>query len=69
MGFGISQLFEKTPKKMVIIGNFLLITAASSASLIPIFPSISSTITVISVIGTFLTSLFGEKKVFENSEK
>lgn len=69
MNFGISQLFERTPKTMVVIGHFLLITAASAASLSTIFPSIASAVTITSVVGTFLTSLFGEKKLFDDSEK
>jgi hypothetical protein len=69
MNFGINQLFEKTPKAMVVIGHFLLVTAASAASLSTIYPSISNTITIASVVGTLLTSLFGEKKISENLKK
>jgi hypothetical protein len=69
MNFGISQIFEKTPKVMVVIGHTLLAISASAAaySMTTFYPQTSAILSIISVVGTVLTSLFGEKNPKINS--
>lgn len=64
MPFGLTQLFEKTPKKLVILGHALLIVAAAAQEndIAAILPNLSHAITVGGIAGAFLTTLFGEKK-------
>ncbi|CAB4144880.1 hypothetical protein UFOVP459_75 [uncultured Caudovirales phage] len=64
MPFGLSQLFEKTPKHMVILGHSLLVAAAAAQEydISGIFPHLSNMITVGGIAGAFMTNLFGDKK-------
>lgn len=64
MKFGIRQLFEKTPKAMVILGHTLLTTAGTAAtySVVTQSAQYSPLVAIFGIAGTLLTSLFGESK-------
>lgn len=64
MPFGLTQLFEKTPKKMVVLGHSMLVAGAMAQEydLSSIFPHLSNIVTVSAIAGAFLTTLFGENK-------